>query len=509
MWLLSTVSFLPTVAVCLSVRKQHYALVSLVVLFVSQASIFVFSNPTWGIAAGHDPINDFHIASVIYESAHFQLGHVGYATMLSYSYYPLIHLFAVLFSKLSALPLSSIALYGPPFLNAGLVAFSLFLLDKEFFGLGSRARHLAVLMFATNWYYTSFQSGFVRETYAFPFALLTLVMANRIVKRPRWEYTTLFLAFFLTVTLSHFFSSYILFAILVVIALGYRFSSKKNNLLRPLTIAGVVLLFYTSFVALDYAVRQGKYVIEGLQALFTRNQTISVLSSHAFLTRYLAFSYYVIILLLVLVGGIFFLMSKNQRRKTEVFALCIFCVSFFLLSVVLRLSTSADAWSFTYYMSLRGTIWAFLGISFLISLGLSKVFKLDEHVTSKAFAAIMLIVLILSMGKFAQYSLLISDTNLSLPLDYSKYVASYWLKSEALHGSNLLVASDKVNFQAFETARSMAPYAYLKEYFLASSTYSTFKGYIAFVDPYYEEYRSERDVNIVYSNGEVDIGLRH
>jgi len=177
-------AFVPVTVILLYTTRINQVILSLILLYVSQTAIFVFLNPSWGINSGHDAINDFNIASVIYENSHFELGRIGYATIQSYSYYPLLHLFSTSLSKLTGISLSSIALYVPPILNAMLVPIFLFYFNQDFFGLEGRSRNIATLLFATNWYYTSFQSSFIRESFAFPFVLLSLLMATRIVKQP-------------------------------------------------------------------------------------------------------------------------------------------------------------------------------------------------------------------------------------------------------------------------------------------------------------------------------------
>ena len=157
-------------------------------------------------------------------------------------------------------------------------------------------------------------------------------------------------------------------------------------------------------------------------------------------------------------------------------------------------------------MSLRWTIWAYIGISFVAVLGINRLLNLSFNPSWKVGIAILLIICFLGVGKFSQYSPAISDPEITPPLTYTRYKASLWLREEAPHGANLLVASYISDFEAFEISRSMAPYAYLKEYFVEAKPYDEFTGYIPFVHEYFDNYRNETLVNTIYSNEMVEIG---
>jgi uncharacterized membrane protein len=209
--------------------------------------------------------------------------------------------------------------------------------------------------------------------------------------------------------------------------------------------------------------------------------------------------------MLLVIGGL--LLLRRKRKNWMVNTLLSFFVLAFVLCLVLRLSTPADPWSFTYYMSLRGTIWAFLGISVVAALGIGYAFRLNS-VSRKGLVILTIIICILAVGKFAQYGPIVTGSS-DLPLTYDRYVSSQWLKRYTVHNSTILVAPSNES-DAFEGSRSIAPYAYLKEYFLDEERgriYSKFHGYIPFIDAYFEQYRNLTGVNTMYCNGNTSIGM--
>ena len=167
-------------------------------------------------------------SNIISENTHFELGRVGYGSQ-SYSYYPLLHLFSVSLNKISGLPLIYAALYIVPVLNASFVSILMYYLNFEFFGLRGRIRNIATLLFAMGWYYTLFQSQFTREVFAFPFALLSILIAAKITKKSRREHGVMLPILFAAVILSHHMSSYMLFVILAIIALTLSIFHKNNR----------------------------------------------------------------------------------------------------------------------------------------------------------------------------------------------------------------------------------------------------------------------------------------
>ena len=509
LWIWSIVSFVPAVAVCIFYSERKYVLASIVILFVSQQAVFVFINSSWGFAYGSDQINDFQTAELISENANFQLGQLGYSSRLSYSYYPMLHIFSAVFEHVSGLQLTTIALYLVPVLNALFVAVVLYYLNRDLFGLEGRTLNIATLLFQISFYYTSFDSQFVRESFAFPLVLFSLWIAARMAstkfRKDGSRYAAMAAISFVVVVLSHQISSYLMLIVLAIMAMGLAVFHRNSRLILPLLLMGTVLGAYTLFVTAGFTVTEGKLAFEGLLAIFQREGSPTIQRLGDPLTRDLAYTQYAIIGMLLLVGGL--LLLRLKRKNWMVISLLSFFVLAFALCLVLRLSTPADPWSFTYYMSLRGTIWAFLGISVLAAFGIAYVFRL-KSISRKGFFALTIIVCILAAGKFAQYGAIVTGST-DLPLTYDRYVSSQWLKLYSVHGSTILVAPSNES-DAFEGSRSIAPYAYLKEYFLDEERgriYSKFHGYIPFIDAYFEEYRNLTGVNTIYCNGNTSIGM--
>jgi LPXTG-motif cell wall-anchored protein len=509
LWIWSIASFIPAVIVCIFYNERKYVLASLIILFVSQQAVFIFVNSGWGFTYGSDQINDFQTAELISENAHFQLGQLGYSSRLSYSYYPMLHIFSAVFEHISGLQLTTIAVYLVPILNALFVTMVLYHLNRDLFGLEGRTLNIATLLFQVSFYYTSFDSQFVRESFAFPLVLFSLWIAARMAssqfRKDGSRYAAIAAISFIVIVLSHQISSYVMLAILAIMALGLAVFHRNSRLILPLLLMGTVLGAYTLFVTADFTVTEGKLAIEGLLAIFQREGSPTIQRLGDPLTRDLAYTQYVIIGMLLVIGGL--LLLRRKKKNWMVNTLLSFFVLAFVLCLVLRLSTPADPWSFTYYMSLRGTIWAFLGISVLAAFGLAYVFRLNR-VSRKGFVVLTIIICILAVGKFAQYGPIVTGSS-DLPLTYDRYVSSQWLKLCSVHGSIILVAPSNES-DAFEGSRSIAPYAYLKEYFLDEErgrTYAKFYGYIPFIDAYFEQYKNLTGVNTMYCNGNTSIGM--
>ena len=509
LWIWSIASFVPAAVVCIFFSERRHVLASLVILFVSQQALFVFVNSGWGFAYGSDQINDFQTAELISENAHFQLGLLGYSSRLSYSYYPMLHIFSAVFQHISGLQLTTIAVYLVPILNALFVTIVLYHLNRDLFGLEGRTLNIATLLFQISFYYTAFDSQFVRESFAFPLVLFSLWIAARIAstqfRKDGPRYAAIAAISFAAVVLSHQISSYLMLIILAIMALGLMVFHRNSRLILPFLLMSTVLGAYTLFVTASFTVTEGKLAFEGLQAIFQGEGSPTIQRLAEPLTQELAYTQYAIIGVLLLIGGL--LLLRRKRKNWMVISLLSFFVLAFVLCLVLRLSTPADAWSFTYYMSLRGTIWAFLGISVVAAFGMAYVFRLNR-ISRKGFVVLTIIICILAAGKFAQYGPIVTGSS-DLPMTYNRYASSQWLKLYTVHNSTILVAPSNES-DAFEGSRSIAPYAYLKEYFLDEERgriYAKFHGYIPFIDAYFEQYRNLTGVNTMYSNGNSSIGM--
>lgn len=501
-WVWNVISFIPATLICLTKTEKKVVLFSLVLLFSNQFAVYVFAHPTWGYSFHSDSINDFHIASVVSERSHFVLGQAGYTERSAYSYYPFLHLLAILLGKISALPLTVIALYFVPFLNALLVPILLYFLNQNIFGLKKIKRNIATLFFSLSWYYSFFHSQFVREVLAFPFALSCLFILTKIMQSYRRPYILVFLLASIAVTLSHHITSYVTLILIFLIVLGKGRSGKSSTISMFLLFVAV-LFIYTAFVSLNFMIVQGLYAIRGLQKILNP-EPVSILKPFIEWQRYLVFSYYILLGVLALVGS--FKLLLNRKNRVAVLFICFF-EFLFALCVLLRFSTSAHPWSWTYYMSLRGTIWAFIGISVCSVYGMDfLLFRQRRYIYS---LIVVSLICFLALGKFAHNSPLISDASTAPPVTYSRYISALWLKEVTIHGAPILVAPYNEDPQAFESSRDIAPYAYLREYYLGDSTqYVHFNGYIAFVGDFFEQFRGNPYTQKIYSNGETDIGYK-
>ena len=500
----TVLSFVPAIAICYFDFEKRIVLISLLLLFVSQHAIFVFAQPIWGFSFGSDSINDLHTASVIYESDHFELGQAGYTQRVSYSYFPLLHIFSAIIGKISLLPLAFVATTVVPMIAVSTVTVLLYNLNSTLWRLKNRSRNMATLLFATLWYFTSFQSGFVRETYAFPLALLCLWVVARIIQKPSLPLSIMLISISSAVVLSHFVTSLMVVGLLSIMTFDQNLRYHNRNLNRLLLIVVTILLVYNTFVILDYSVRQATYAYRGLERLFDRSP-FSVLKRQNIWGQLAAYSYYAIMGTLTLVGMLRVLRDRKKKENGHIILLASFFVLLFLVCVLLRFSTSADPWSWTYYMSLRGTIWAFIGISFLAAIAMR--FLISTANDLKRFILVTLLVSVLAAGKFSQFSSLISDPTLAPYVTDSRHSAAMWLKAQTNHGLYLYVTPYQVDFGAFEASRSMAPYAYLKEYFASNNeSLENFKGYMPFFG--FSNYTELPSVQIVYDNKETQVGFK-
>ena len=508
MWFYGIISFVPALLICLYTAKKKYVLPSLILLFISQQAIWIFANNPWGFAFGSDAVNDLHMATVLSETNHFTLGQLGYTQRLSYSYYPMVHLFAVTLSKVTSLPLNFIAVYIVPFTSTALVTIALYGLNGTFFKLSGRQKGLATLLFQASFFYTAFQWQFIREVYAFPLTLLTLWVASKVAADFDKKYVLLATLLIFAIVFSHQMSSYLLIVLLAVMTLSYSIFHRNHRLWILFFLTVVILGGYTRFVTMSFSTSQINYTLQGLQVIFDRSEAVTVLRRSSEFNLYLTYTYYLILAFTALVGILSFL--RKKRRNWEAVSMIGFLTFAFLICVMLRLSISANPWNWAYYMALRGTIWGFVGISVAASAGIFVMFRLKNNKRAAILASVILIA-VLAAGKFAQYNALVTDTA-NTPVTESRYMASTWLRDVSIHGSNMLIASYSIDNNAFEASRSMSPYAFLKEFFIDENenwSLADYTGYVPFVGEVYEQYNNGTShVNIIYSNGDTKLGFK-
>ncbi len=507
MWFWGILSFIPPFAICLSTTEKKYVLSSLLLFFVSQQAIWVFANQPWGFAFGSDAVNDLQTASILMDTNHFDLGLLGYTQRASYSYYPLVHLFGVVFSKATGISLSFIAVYIVPFISTALVSFALYGLNGTFFQLSGYARGFATLLFQTCFYYTAFQWQFIREIYAFPLTLFALWFSSRVANNFDKKDILLAALLIFAVILSHQMSSYLLFILLAVMTISFSVFRKNHRLWVLMIFTTLVLGLYTTFVTYSFSMTELGYTSNAIQAIFQRQEPVTVLRQASSSNVYLTYTYYIVLAALAFVGLVS--LFRTKPRRWEKISIIVSLAAAFVFCVILRLSISANPWDWTYYMALRGTIWGFIGLSVAASLGIFALFK-SKRARKAVVAGSLILICILAAGKFSQYSSLITSTD-HTPVTLDRYIASEWLKTASTHGSNMLVASYKVDNDGFEASRSMAPYAFLREYFLDdyhNFSLTQYYGYIPFVGSSYEKYSVDPQVGLIYSNGDTEIGYK-
>jgi len=117
-WYLSIISFIQCVIMIFISDDKKYALYSIVILFLSQHSVFIFARSNLFYSVGSDTINDYATAQFIQVNKFFELGKGTYSSRVSYSFYPFLHLFTVIYNYFSLIPLSVISFYLIPVLNA-------------------------------------------------------------------------------------------------------------------------------------------------------------------------------------------------------------------------------------------------------------------------------------------------------------------------------------------------------------------------------------------------------
>ncbi|MEM2899822.1 MAG: hypothetical protein QXT63_03450 [Thermoplasmata archaeon] len=175
LYMIVAISFLPPIVAIFLSKSKGFLVCTLGILIITQHWINSFSHPSYAYAWGSDGMNDLHVARVLASNTFFELGQVGYTERspdLSFYLYP--HLFLVTFSNIVGVDLYFTANFLFPIINGILVSYGLFGLYGVMFNFSSFERGLGVILYTTCFYFDFFQSFFVRETFAFPIALIFL-----------------------------------------------------------------------------------------------------------------------------------------------------------------------------------------------------------------------------------------------------------------------------------------------------------------------------------------------
>ena len=499
-FIFSVISYIPSLFVLLFSKKRKLFLLSVSLLFFSQHSLFLSAQPLWGYASGSDSISDLNIALNLNDQSHFEFGDIGYSRTY-YSFYPVMHIFAVILSKISAISIMSIAKFVVPIINAILSSVSLYLLYGEIIA-DEKLRRLAVLTFSISWYYTLFHANFLREAYAFPISLLIIYSYIKILNK-KYEYMFLTYVLFISLAYTHHVTTYMTIIISAVLFMGHYMYEKQTRGLYPVLFMIVILLISTAEIYPDVTINYLLNTVLSLENIF-QTGTLTILPHRSLLTVLMSYSYYGIVGLVGLLGARapnFILKMKETKERVYLPFILLFCI-LFIASVLLRISATAQ-WS--YYMSHRAIIWAFLGGSILVVYGVD---FLSSFISNKNLKYILVISIfcILAIGKFSQYPLVISDNSISQPVSFLRFQSALWLKENAIEGSLFLISySGNVSNSP---ARHMSPYSNLRNYNLDWRNYEDFYGYMPFVGPFYSQYVNSPNVAVIYSNGEISIGYK-
>lgn len=505
--------FLPLLVVVLS-GSCGLSLLSIVICFVTQHAPFMAVQEKFGFVMASDAINDLHVAHVLSEQGHFVLGSVGYGERsCTYSYNILLHVLAVMMSRMTGLDLSLVAVYCIPVLEAVLTALLVYLLfddvsvrlrDKAWLGLGC-------LIYATNWFYAYKHAQFVREVWAFPLALAILhITWRRLLERNsyRIEKAVVVILLLVAVVLGHHFTSYMLLLLILTMTVASAPALRlQRGLLNVLLLLGCLTFAYATYVTLGVFEQQIAATVESIAGLLkctvtVESTSIPVLPEYRLWRKVLGISYYVICYALALYGWVRMMRSGLPVWIGGFMALFLMMLP---LGAMLRL-TAQQEWA--YSLSVRSIIWSFLGISVLAAQGLFFLLERVKGFRKTFFVACCF--LLLSAGLQAQVEPIFDSDAFEVPITEARYAAAGWLRNVSVPGKSMLVTERKDSPEGFEITRDMAPYAYKREYHLGWLSYRDFAGYIPVV-----RLRDGRvlfddmeGASLIYTNGEASWGLK-
>jgi len=496
--------FIPAIIICYISTKRYHIIISIILLISSLHWIFIGTQAYWGFKFGSDSINDLHIANALLEKNFFVMGNVGYNTRYSYSYYPMIHVYTNVYNIISGIDINKIAVFIIPIIISVVASLLLYRINLDFWKFDDKVSAYATIFYGTVFYYIAFHSEYIRESFAFIFALTCIWLLGKYISKNKIEIHILILLSFILSVLSHHITPYMILAIFAVITVSMNifYGDRKLNILLLQCI--MIFAIYNYVFLTDYSVKEINNLVRGLSSIF-QGRGFSMETAYEEWRVYFSVAYYAIFGIVAGIGGIT-LLRNYKKKEYLIMAAGLFGV-IFLVSFILRISTTPQAWSWTYYMALRGTIWAFIGISALAAIGIRILVFQNSKRRYLRFPVLLVIFALLAVGEFSQFSLQVSSPQENRAITYPLYSSALWLRGNTQHGKELLVAPYTVNPDAFEVSRNMAPYAYLTEYFLPEgSTIKKYDGYVPFINQFYDVYLNSTSVQIVYSNGYSKIG---
>jgi hypothetical protein len=512
-WFWSAMSFVPPLVIVFKSTSKKVILLSLLLLFMSQHLIYPLSQPEYGFSYGSDSIHDYHVASVLYDQPHFDFGHIGYAQRSEdYSTYPMVHLFAVMTATITTVSLFNVCRVVIPLVCATLSCYCFFMVASLVFDSSLRTSGFATIVYGSLFYLTFKHGQFVRETFAFPFAFLSLLyfikMQKEHVKTNRLRYFALFVVFSLVTFLGHHFTSYMLVIVVVLLLVcklpgrqSFPFSKEQGAVILVCAVfLGLIVVYWRSdyFVVhlratLIYVHNAFSSLVEGENPL-----QVEVMEGYFVWRTMTAVGYFAVVLFFSLAGWITILKKEPSGKKI----FFTFFVLLFFISLLLRVYSPVHSSSWGYSLAKRGTVWSFIGLSYLTVKGAA---TLQNRVHLKP-PMVAILVLWLGFSAFAPYPLLVTDSAVEPPITYQRYVSCIWLKDSSIHGHHLLIPSRTYDSEYFEIARNMAPYAYLREYNLTWARFEKFSGYIPVLpDRQLAESITLEGLDTLYDNGKVKI----
>lgn len=517
-WFWSTMSFVPPLVFVFQCSDKRMLLLSLLLLFSSQHLVYPLSQQPYGFSYGSDSINDFHVASVLYDQSHFDFGQIGYGQRSEeYSDYPMVHLFAVITAKVTNVTLFNISRFLIPLTNAILVSYCFFMIVSLIFGVNPRTAGLTTIVYSSLFYLNYKHGQFVRETFAFPFVFLSLLYFIKMQKEStinrKLGFFTLFVIFSFITFLSHHFSSYMLIVLIILLFFSelpekrskYKFFKEWILVILAIVVASALVILYWRS---DLFMFHWNVTIKSIQTIFSSFSEgenplhVMVMGGYSSWRTFTAIGYFVTVLFLSVMGWITVLRKENSQKKI----LLTFFLILFFISLVLRLYSPVHPASWGYSLAKRSTIWSFIGLSYLIVKGVS---TLSPFIHLPQKTVIVLVVVWLGFSSFAPYPAVVTDETVEPTITYPRYVSCIWLKDNSIHGHQLLLPSRKYDKEYFDIALNMAPYTYLREYNLTWARFDKFSGYIPVlpgkqIDPTI----TLENLDTLYDNGNIKIVIK-
>jgi hypothetical protein len=170
-----------------------------------------------GYVFGSDAIYGYQLVSQIMQSGNWVFG-VGTGEAVTYSAFPMLFVFTALWSGIGTIPIPLIANYAIAIVNLT-IFLTLRMLNKDLLGLSERQSNLILFFYSLTPTIQAVDARFHYEAYAVIFFPLVLLYALK--PRISISETVVAIVSVLAITLSHYFTSYILVANAVVLLIAF------------------------------------------------------------------------------------------------------------------------------------------------------------------------------------------------------------------------------------------------------------------------------------------------